>query len=449
VFFADSLRGYHLINTDPVKEHIWEAINTEILEAASLKVDRRPGSHKSGKDIVSDLGSFSNKTAKYKGDILPISSYRLTKFFSAGNVQMDSIVSEINKRKNFGYYSIIARAEDGNKITYEWYIIDANHRLLNPGSYRWEKSLGRNGIETGWKTDIVEGSFMTITHSMSSQLWIHLKPSPEMKRNIVAHCEIDISQRATLTHIQLFGLYHRTPRATASTEPRVTSSRGTQSEYQDTQERATNTSSSTQEETISPIGGNSTTEKGIMPQETRTDDRIMLGTQASTTDTIKSEDNSLLAHDSVLEGSPGPGLGETLDRSIQEREASSGLSQDEDVQISDEEDEENFSWGFQESSDNSTPEEEGSPQWSHEEEEESPQWSHEEEEESPQWSHEEEEESPQWSHEEEDVPEQSQDEELDEEEGAPEQSQDEEPDEEVSEESFVGGGNGIPVRSVG
>jgi hypothetical protein len=153
----------------------------------------------------------------------------------------------------------------------------------------------------------------------------------------------------------------------------------------------------------------------------------MLGTQASTTDTIKSEDNSLLAHDSVLEGSPGPGLGETLDRSSQEREASSRLSQDEDVQISDEEDEENFSWGFQESSDNSTPEEEGSPQWSHEEEEESPQWSHEEE----------------------DVPEQSQDEELDEEEGAPEQSQDEEPDEEVSEESFVRGGNGFPVRSVG
>jgi hypothetical protein len=62
---------------------------------------------------------------------------------------MDSIVSEINKRRNFGYYSIIARTEDGNKITYEWYIIDANHRLLNPGSYRWEKSLGKNGIETG------------------------------------------------------------------------------------------------------------------------------------------------------------------------------------------------------------------------------------------------------------------------------------------------------------
>jgi hypothetical protein len=103
---------------------------------------------------------------------------------------------------------------------------------------------------------------MTITHSTSSQLWISLKPSPGIKRNIVARCEIDISRRATLTHIQLFGLYHRSPRATASTEPRVTSSRGTQSEYQDTQERATNTSSGTQEETISPIGGNSTTEEG-------------------------------------------------------------------------------------------------------------------------------------------------------------------------------------------
>jgi hypothetical protein len=56
-----------------------------------------------------------------------------------------------------------------------------------------------------------------------------------------------------------------------------------------------------------------------MPQETRTDDRIMLRTQASTTDIIKSEDNSLLAHDGVLEGRPGPGLCETLDRSIQGR----------------------------------------------------------------------------------------------------------------------------------
>jgi hypothetical protein len=77
------------------------------------------------------------------------------------------------------------------------------------------------------------------------------------------------------------------------------------------------------------------------------------------------------------------------------------LRQDEDVQISDEEDEENFSWGFQESSDNSTPEEEGSPQWSHEEEE------------------------------------------------VLNRVKTKKPVEEVSEESFVGGGNGFPVRSVG
>lgn len=36
------------------------------------------GSHKSGTDIISDIGSLSNKTSKYDKDTFAISSYRLT-----------------------------------------------------------------------------------------------------------------------------------------------------------------------------------------------------------------------------------------------------------------------------------------------------------------------------------------------------------------------------------
>ena len=60
--FTKCVRGYHLINNDPIKETPWEDINAIIMTASGLKVvSQSNGSHKSGGDISCSMGSFSNK----------------------------------------------------------------------------------------------------------------------------------------------------------------------------------------------------------------------------------------------------------------------------------------------------------------------------------------------------------------------------------------------------
>lgn len=107
-----------------------------------------------------------------------MSSYRLTSVTSAGSHgTAEEIIAEIQKRKNFHYYSMIIRKEE-KEINYDWYLIPADHPSLDPAAYQWQPMMGKTGKNKdkviGWETNSLQGSYMTITFSMSSQLWVHV-----------------------------------------------------------------------------------------------------------------------------------------------------------------------------------------------------------------------------------------------------------------------------------
>lgn len=209
--FTKCVRGYHLINDDPIKETPWEDINAIIMTASGLKVDSQSnGSHKSGGDISCSMGSFSNKSTQYDSadnNSFKISSYRLTTVCSDKSPgAIEDIIAEINKRKNFTYYSIIVRRDNDTEILYDWYLIPSDFPALDPASYQWRPKLGKTGKNkdtiVGWETDVLNGSKMSITFSMSSQLWLDVSVTEEMRRFIVGSCRV--SRGRKYNYIQLY-----------------------------------------------------------------------------------------------------------------------------------------------------------------------------------------------------------------------------------------------------
>lgn len=210
--FTKCVKGYHLINDDPIKEARWEDINAIILNASGCAVNSQSdGSHMSGADLNCSLGSFSNKSTQLKkgNKAFTLSSYRLTTVCSvkdAGNIE--SIITEISKRKNFDYYSIIARIDTKDKIKYDWFLIPSDFPSLNPISYNWYPQIGKNGKNKdaviGWKTNTLDGSYMSITFSMSSQLWIHINITEDMKKYIVGSCIVN--RKRMYNYIELYDL---------------------------------------------------------------------------------------------------------------------------------------------------------------------------------------------------------------------------------------------------
>lgn len=194
--FRRCVMGYHLINSDPINETVWETINSQILELSGCEVQQMSsGSHSSGRDITCGLGGLSNKSAKYtKGKSeFCISSYRLTTVCSDKNCgTVSDIIQEIKSRKNYDYYSFMVRDENPTNISYDWYMIPADYPALNPECYVWEPMLGQRGKkigeQVGWKTNEIDGSKMTIMFSMSSQLWLTLAVTEDLKKYIVSTC---------------------------------------------------------------------------------------------------------------------------------------------------------------------------------------------------------------------------------------------------------------------
>jgi hypothetical protein len=192
--FKKCVKGYHLINAAPIIEKLWEDINANLFTSVGIEVfSKSNGSHAPGMDIECALGGISNKSGKYSNErkSIDISSYRLTTVCNpknCGNPQ--EIIEEINKRKNFAYYSFIIREECPQQIAYDWFIIPSNYLVLDPSSYVWEPMIGKRGknkdVQVGWTTNEVNGCKMGITFSMSSQLWIHINITDEIKKFIVA-----------------------------------------------------------------------------------------------------------------------------------------------------------------------------------------------------------------------------------------------------------------------
>jgi hypothetical protein len=208
--FAKCVKGYHLVNDDPIKETPWEDINAIVLNASGCSVNSQSnGSHKSGGDLSCSLGSFSNKSTQYDSgnSSYKISSYRLTTVCSDKSPgKIEDIIAEINKRKDFAFYSIIVREDTETQILYEWYLIPSDFPTLNPAAYTWHPKLGKTGKNkgavTGWETDLLEGSSMSITFSMSSQLWIDVKITEELKKFVIASCRVNRGRK--YNYIQLY-----------------------------------------------------------------------------------------------------------------------------------------------------------------------------------------------------------------------------------------------------
>jgi len=199
--FKKCVKGYHLINSSPINETIWEEINASVFTSLGMEIySKSDGSHSSGMDINCSLGRISNKSAKYDNNKkkIAISSYRLTTVCSEKEVGTPTeIIKEINKRKNFDYYSFIVRDESDTKnITYDWLLIPSGYCILDPSSYTWEPTIGKKRgkkeyTQVGWNTNEINGSMMTITFSMSSQLWIHIEMTEEVKKFIIASATVE------------------------------------------------------------------------------------------------------------------------------------------------------------------------------------------------------------------------------------------------------------------
>ncbi len=200
--FTKCVTGYHLVNSDPIKETVWESINARILHASGVEISAQSaGSHKPGADLGSTLGAFSNKTTQYNRykTYFDVSSYRLTTVCSEKTPgTCTAILAEIDRRKNFQYYSILVRSEEGVNISYDWYLIPADHPALNPSAYTWGAMTGKRGKNkgevVGWETNSVDGSSMHITFSMSSQLWIRVYLTEDLRSFIVGSATVKNEQ---------------------------------------------------------------------------------------------------------------------------------------------------------------------------------------------------------------------------------------------------------------
>ncbi len=206
--FSKCVRGYHLINDDPIKETPWEDINAQVLLASGCTVESKSnGSHKPGADITCSLGAFSNKSTQYDDNSIKISSYRLTTVCSDKEPgKIEEIIEEINKRKNFESYSIIVRKPEDSHIRYDWLLIPSDYPQLNPASYTWTPKIGKigknKGVVTGWESNTIQGSSMSIAFSMSSQLWMNIQLTEEMETFRIASCTVEKGRK--LNYIQLF-----------------------------------------------------------------------------------------------------------------------------------------------------------------------------------------------------------------------------------------------------
>ncbi len=207
--FAKCVAGYHFVNSEPIKESVWESINAQILKACGVEISAESaGSHKPGADLRCSLGAFSNKSTQYNRDKtgFEVSSYRLTTVCSEKTPgTCVAILAEIERRKDFQHYSVIVRSETGGNISYDWYLIPADYPVFNPAAYTWGAMMGKKGKKkdevVGWVTNVTDGCFMDITFSMSSQLWMHIQLTDALRAFIVGSATV--KKERTMDYISL------------------------------------------------------------------------------------------------------------------------------------------------------------------------------------------------------------------------------------------------------
>lgn len=198
--FEKEIKGYHLVNTRDIKEAIWEDINANILKRYYLVTDKSEDSHISGKDCKIDNFCVSNKTCKTTvKNIVNLSSYRLTGVCNNKNIgEIQTIIKEIERRdSSFDYYSILSRFVNKNNIlTYRWFIVPKTYYIFNSNT-EWKPKINKNGHQSGWYN-----KYMSITFSMSSQLWFHFNLS-DIEQFMIHKVDIDKNISPILSYADL------------------------------------------------------------------------------------------------------------------------------------------------------------------------------------------------------------------------------------------------------
>lgn len=173
-----TIKGYHLVNETPIKEAVWENILCTSLKRTNYKYSWNCGGHESGKDItvkhdasygiMEDI-QLSCKSCKETRTHLNISSYRMTKCNT-----ITDIITEIDEvRANFSHYAVISRLETDVDIEYSVYYIPSNK--VKATSLEWTEKYDKKKSQiSGWQTNESNGVKMSVTKSMSNQLWIAL-----------------------------------------------------------------------------------------------------------------------------------------------------------------------------------------------------------------------------------------------------------------------------------
>lgn len=225
LYFRCIIEVFHVFHGDsPIKESMWENVNEEIFKRLGMKVkDTSKGSHKSGKDMNVNGYSISNKSGLYKNksnDNFSISSYRMAGVKYSNDDDIKPFIDEINKRKNFDYYSIIVRREIiekvgalevGKKMLYDWYLIPSDCCGFDPNLHKWSKNIGKSGKLkdkcNGWKTEKTkDGKYMDIKISTAYQLWFHVNKD-SMKKYIVSSTIVNITEESG--YFNMYKMLHR------------------------------------------------------------------------------------------------------------------------------------------------------------------------------------------------------------------------------------------------
>lgn len=173
-FIKNRINEWNDFSKFPLKGEMWEERLSLAFEDAGFPSDWEPdGNHKSGIDfsLINQPFSYSCKSAVLKNGILPISSYRTTKYKT---LQEKLNYHDSPAAKPFTHYAILVRDMDNKQQV----CIFIDKSYISAKSLTWQETLGvrgkNKGKVNGWKgsNNLME---MKIVKSMSDQFWYYLK----------------------------------------------------------------------------------------------------------------------------------------------------------------------------------------------------------------------------------------------------------------------------------
>lgn len=214
--FDKTIKGWHTLNRFPIKEKIWEDVNSQVMEIIGNIRGLDAGSHLSGKDLNYMHWGLSNKTIKEENGNIKLSSYRLTKVCKSGYPgEIEEILEEINRRSSsYDFYSLLLRDNDEGKILYEWYIIPKYYYIVDHNMAEWQHMLGklaRNKNEViGWEGIVNKNRLFEIRFSMSSQFWITIDKS-KISKFLITKSNIDTEQIPRISYAKFWDIIRENP----------------------------------------------------------------------------------------------------------------------------------------------------------------------------------------------------------------------------------------------